>query len=323
MNKKHIIKLSVVAALVVAIAGTITYSMHNATAKLVNLGYEETKAKELVNISNMYHIADNEKDRLNKLVADRKADTKELGIEPTKVQALNLSNTALYDDYNKIDSLCDETEKDLQSKLTNLEKLAKDYKIDYKYKDNTLYGKYTYLNKLINKNQDALIDKYEDNLSDLGFSNAKIEKLSSKNKAKTIAALKTAYTKEKKRMKALDGFQSAELKEQAMRMFKMTNEYRKSKGLKPYTYNSAQQACVHTEAKAYASNNKPHNWLCKAAANENAGLSSVNSDYVKVAMDFFISDPPHEAVLSGNYSSVAISIVNKGNMNYMIMDVFN
>lgn len=109
----------------------------------------------------------------------------------------------------------------------------------------------------------------------------------------------------------------------AMAMFYQVNAYRASQGLAPYTYNYGQQSCVDAEAAAYASNNNPHNWACKTVANENAGISSVKSDYVKIAMNFFIADPPHHAVLVGNHQSAAVSIVIKNGTAYMILDVFN
>ncbi len=104
-------------------------------------------------------------------------------------------------------------------------------------------------------------------------------------------------------------------------IFNAINEYRSSLGLTPYTYNSGMQSCVDNESMAYANTQNPHNWVCPVA-NENASLAPVGSDVVGISMGFFISDPPHEIVLSGNYTSAAISIYESGGMSYIIVGVF-
>ncbi|WP_423363441.1 CAP domain-containing protein [Mycoplasma sp. P36-A1] len=323
MKRNHKVKVLIVLILLSAVSSIVVLSINNATAKLVSLGYDQAHAKSLVNVSNMFDVATKQQEKLTTLIKARTEDSEKLGIESNDIDKLGLSQTKLYSDYQKIDNLCTETESNLKDKLKSLEIVAKEANIDYKYKTEDIYNRYTYLNKLVTSNQNALIKKYTKSLTDLGFSTAQINKLKSSDKTKTLKNLKKTISAEKARIKKLDGFQSETLKEQAMRMFKLTNQYRASLGLKAYTYNYSMQSCVFKEAAAYASNKNPHNWLCSAAANENAGLSSETSDYVQVAMDFFISDPPHEAVLSGNYKSVAIAIVNKDGMNYMIMDVFN
>lgn len=104
-------------------------------------------------------------------------------------------------------------------------------------------------------------------------------------------------------------------------LFNSVNAYRSSIGLPPYAYNSSMQACVDSESQAYAVTQNPHNWLC-SVSNENASLAPIGSDAVKISMDFFTTDPPHEAVLSGNYTSATTSIYESNGMYYMILCVF-
>lgn len=104
-------------------------------------------------------------------------------------------------------------------------------------------------------------------------------------------------------------------------MFSAINAYRSSLGLAPYSYNSSMQSCVDQEAQAYGNTQNPHNWVCPVA-NENASNAPVGSDAVSISMNFFMTDPPHEAVLSGNYSSVAVSSYVQGGTNYIIVGVF-
>ncbi len=104
-------------------------------------------------------------------------------------------------------------------------------------------------------------------------------------------------------------------------IFNAINDYRSSLGLTPYTYNSGMQSCVDNESIAYANTQNPHNWVC-SVANENASIAPVGSDIVSISMGFFISDPPHEVVLSGNYTSAAVSIYESGGMSYIIVGVF-
>lgn len=101
------------------------------------------------------------------------------------------------------------------------------------------------------------------------------------------------------------------------------NNYRQSLGLSPYAINASQQSCTDREAKAYADTQNPHNWVCKAANNENASYTGIGTDMVGVTMNFFVNDPPHEAPMSGNYSSIAVSVYQSNGMNYTIVDFFN
>lgn len=107
----------------------------------------------------------------------------------------------------------------------------------------------------------------------------------------------------------------------AMGIFNATNDYRSSLGLNPYIYSGEKQTCVDAEASAYASNKNPHNWVCDVS-NENASYVGVNQNVVKISMDFFISDPPHEAVLSGDYDSAAVSCAVSGGYYHCILGVF-
>ncbi len=107
----------------------------------------------------------------------------------------------------------------------------------------------------------------------------------------------------------------------AQELFNAINAYRTSLGLTPYTYNSSKQSCVDQESKAYANTQNPHNWVCDVA-NENASIAAIGSDAVSISMEFFVNDPPHEEVLSGNYTSCAVSIYESNGMYYMIVGVF-
>lgn len=100
------------------------------------------------------------------------------------------------------------------------------------------------------------------------------------------------------------------------------NAYRNSLGLSSYSYASDKQSCTDSEALAYAQTQNPHNWVCESANNENASYTAIGSDLVGITMDFFINDPPHEAPMSGNYKSIAVSVYQSDGMNYTIVDFF-
>lgn len=189
------------------------------------------------------------------------------------------------------------------------------HKIKYSINSkDTLVKQYQSLDKVIKKRLRLL----ENQAFDLGITTTELKKMN-KDKIKRLNQLNKAIKKIKKENSANGGQYD---RAGALRMFAQINTHRRANGLLPYRYAEGRQSCVDTEARAYANTRKPHNWLCKAAANENAGLASINSNYVKVAMDFFINDPPHHRVLIGNYTSAAVSIVFKGGMAYMIVDVF-
>lgn len=286
---------------------------------LQSLGYTQEESKKMVNPLSIYHIVTNTKDDLLVQLDDVKKELNELGIN----EDAEKGEMPLVGQVKELKSLRDEKIKFLKNEISTLEKEAKILNISYEKEGKSLYNQYSQLtlevNKKIKKENKKNITFLEEN----GYSKNEINKLKTKDNFKTYENILKAVNKEKKIKKENNGFASAAIKNEAMRMFKETNQYRKSKGLAPYKYNYNQQACVFLEANGYANNGNPHNWLCKAAANENAGLANVNSDYVGSAMTFFKNDPPHEAVLSGNYRSVAIAFVERNGMMYMIMDVFN
>lgn len=286
---------------------------------LQSLGYTKEESKKMVNPLSIYHIVTNTKDDLLVQLDDVKKELNELGIN----EDAEKGEMPLVGQVKELKSLRDEKIKFLNNEISTLEKEAKILNISYEKEGKSLYNQYSQLtlevNKKIKKENKKNITFLEEN----GYSKNEINKLKTKDNFKTYENILKAVNKEKKIKKENNGFASAAIKNEAMRMFKETNQYRKSKGLAPYKYNYNQQACVFLEANGYANNGNPHNWLCKAAANENAGLANVNSDYVGSAMTFFKNDPPHEAVLSGNYRSVAIAFVERNGMMYMIMDVFN
>ncbi len=107
-------------------------------------------------------------------------------------------------------------------------------------------------------------------------------------------------------------------------LFNAINSYRASIGKAPYVYNSAKQSCIDQEALAYANTSNPHNWVCDNI-NENASTAAVGSNLVALSMNFFINDAPHEEVLAGrryNYTSAAVSVVQKNGTYYAIVGVW-
>jgi len=320
--KKIKIKLGFLGLLVIAIVLNLNLHLTQAREKLIALGYNKEQSNELVSYSNMYGIVQSKTNELQSLIYDDVNKAANLGLSDKAINEIEINQTQLYTSHTSLQTLISDRETFLNDELVRLEGIASEHKIKYDYKENDLYQKYLYLDKTVNKKIDGIISDYHDKLIDLGLSEASIKKLEVKDKEESLTKLEDAYQKQLKKLEELDGFQSEALRDQAMRMFNQVNEYRASKGLKPYKYNTDKQACIFAEAKSYANNKNPHNWACQPIANENASLASINSDYVKIAMNFFISDPPHEAVLSGNYTSTAMAFVQRNGMVYMIMGVW-
>lgn len=318
--KKHFRKGLIGLIATFAIVGSFLYYTIQVES-LTKLGYSDNQAKEKVKISTIYNIVSNQKNTLNSSIQKYTKILHNLGVSQEKITSLTKNETKLLAKEIALRDYATSRQDDLESELKILKKQADNLKIKYDLKDKKVNTQVNYLNKLVSRKINKLTSNYKSFLLDNGYSKADIKKMMNKSDYQNMLNLKKKVTSEKKKQKANSGFQTKELKNQAMRMFRLTNEYRRSLGLKPYTYNYAKQSCVFKEAKAYSQNKNPHNWACPCA-NENAGLSSINSDYVAVAMKFFKNDPPHEAVLSGNYSSVAIAFVEKDGMVYMIMDVF-
>lgn len=315
-NKKTII-LAFVLLFLVSFGALKYYQIQ--VHSLQRLGYTQDEAKDMVNPLSIYHIVTNNKNNLLQKEDDVKKELKDLGVNEFD----ELEKTHLVGRVSNLNNLKDEKIKFLNNEVNRLEKIAIQMNIKYEKSNKSLYNQYSTLTTLVNKKIKIENKKYISFLEDNGYSKSEINKLKNKDNYKMYENLLKAVNKEKKIKKENNGFANASIKNAAMRMFNETNQYRKSKGLTPYKYNYAQQSCAFIEANAFAKNGNPHNWLCKAAVTENAALASVNSDYVGAAMSFFKNDPPHEAVLSGNYRSVAIAIVERNGMMYMIMDVFN
>lgn len=321
-KKKKTFTISIIGILTISIIFLGCFNMQ--VNALVDLGYPKSVAKEKTKITNLFSVVSNEKKSLQKDIDHTQQELIDLGLKNHEVLNIAKDEDKLV---SQLNLLKDEKEVKVsfyQKSLSQLEAIAKKYNIKYQYPDTNVYNRNIYLSTLLNKNNGKLIAQYREYLIKQGYSKQEIRKLKGKNSHETLSKLQVAYNKEaKKQNEQLNQFSSKELRDSAMRMFRETNEYRASKGLRPYKYNYKMQSCVFKEANAYARNKNPHNWACQPIANENAGLASAKSDYVKLAMDFFKTDPPHEQVLLGNHNSVAIAIVTKDGMNYMIMDVFN
>ncbi|MDR1781455.1 MAG: hypothetical protein LBR40_00415 [Bacilli bacterium] len=289
---------------------------------LTKLGYTYQEAKEMVNPFSIYNIVTREINNLEDNINTNENKLKELGLSDEQIKVLVENNKTKVSKATTLKEKKEEREKLITSLIKDYEEQAKTYKISYKYASNaTIYQKYQYIKKVISTKLKDIVKDYQSYLLSIGYSQSEINKYKSKDLDGTVKKLKVVYDKEKKNEKLFSGFSNAKLKQQAMVMFRKINEYRASKGLKAYTYASAKQNCAFIEARAYARNKTPHNWLCDCA-NENASLASVNSDYVSIAMNFFKNDPPHERVIGGSYSSVAIAFVQSNGMVYMIVDVW-
>ncbi len=147
------------------------------------------------------------------------------------------------------------------------------------------------------------------------------EKKKAKEKAKKEAAKKGDYSSMPLSPTQMDGNFNRSL---ATDLFNAINAYRASIGKPPYAYNSSKQGCIDQEALAYANTSNPHNWVC-SVNNENASTAPVGSNLVSLSMNFFINDAPHEEVLSGrryNYTSAAVSVVQKNGTYYAIIGVW-
>jgi uncharacterized protein YkwD len=320
INKRRtLIFLSIICLI---ITGYFTYYTVQVNS-LVKVGYTKDQAKQMVNPFSIYNIVSREIDKLKNEINQVKTNLKELGISNDDIDNVSEKKNKLLDKKESLKQIEAERSQLLDKLIKDYEQQAKKFKVTIKYTSNDQYNKYLYIKKLMNDKYNSLIKDYEKYLKTIGYTNSEINNFKDKkNIVNSVIKLEKVYNQEKKNEKENNGFQTTQLKNQAMRMFRETNAYRASKGLAPYKYNYAKQNCVFVEAKAYARNKNPHNWLCPCA-NENASLASINSDYVSIAMTFFKNDPPHERVLSGNYSSVAIAFVEQNGMVYMIMDVFN
>lgn len=314
INNKSKILISILVILVV-ISYFVYYSIQ--VNSLTKLGYTKQKAYEMVNITTIYNIVSDNEAELRQDINSHTKTLDNLGISSSQVSNLFNKSDKLVVKEDILDDYASKLNEKMNKKFDVLKKQAEIFKIEYKLKDNELYKQVDYLENLVNNKIDNLIDF----LSVNGFSTKQINALENIDGIKKANDILSAVEKEKKELKKNNGFQSAELHKQAMRMFRLTNEYRASQGLKPYIYNYKKQSCVFKEASAYAKTRIPHNWVCPTA-NEVASLASVKSDYVAIAMKFLTTDPSHEATMSGNYKSASIAFVEKKGIVYMIMDVF-
>ncbi len=318
--KQHFRKVLIGLMIIIAVFGYFLYYSIQVKS-LTKLGYSDTEAKDKVKVTTIYNIVSNHKSMLKDSINKHTSILDELGVSQQKIDSLTENETKLLAKETALKEYATTRKNDLESKLTTLEKQAKALNIKFDIKGKKVNEQVEYLDKLVSKKVNKLLSNYKNFLLDNGYTKDEIKKLTSKSNYQNMITLENKVSDEKKKQEQNLGFQNKNLREQAMRMFRLTNEYRRSLGLKPYIYNYDKQSCVFKEAKAYARNKNPHNWACPCA-NENASLANVNIDYVAIAMKFFKNDPPHEAVLSGNYSSVAIAFVEKDGMVYMIMDVF-
>lgn len=317
-KKKLVALLSILS---ITLGGYLLYE--NRVEAFSKLGFNKVEAYNEVTLANMFTKPASTSSELNANISKMTNELVTWGYSLDDVAFLYDDNFTLVQKNQKLTDYYTQKSEELDNKLAKLQEKADLYELKPEVSSSaTTIEKYNYMYELVDAKEIELKNTIKENSKELasnGFTTAQIKALNDDSLVQTIknqdAKLKVVESWEK-------SIASESIKVQIMNMFNQTNEYRKSKGLKPYTYNYAKQSCVDTEAKAYAANGNPHNWLCKSAANENAGIASVSSNYVKIAMDFFKSDPPHEAVLSGNYSSVAISFVPSNGRMHMIMDVF-
>ena len=322
MYRKH--KRKILAAFLVLLflcSSVLFYSKQ--VNGLTNLGYTRVEAKNMVNLTNFISVVEDERKELDNLISEYREELIEIGYTNEAIDDLISEKDNLLSQKNTLLEEIDLKEKEIGLLLEKLEKQADELNIKYQFPESATsnFKKHLYLKEHLDKEYARLIAEYEKYLRDNGYTAAEIKHLKKGSNHTVVQNMRKEANATKKLIGENGGFQNQTLQAQAMRMFRETNKYRASLGLKPYKYNNAKQDCVFKEARAYARNKNPHNWLCDVA-NENASLASVNSDYVAIAMHFFKNDPPHEAVLSGNYNSVAIAFVESNGMVYMIMGVF-
>ncbi len=339
-NKKLYIIIALVIILIVGILSTFyLVSNHSKFVKL-NMAMEEIfispydenniliKSKTLENMEeeiigsieefstwydkNITLSKNNLEKRKNLLKDNLKKEEKFDGIQKIYLEDLNEKNKSLKDELNKLlksDIKFNDSEslkiKKYSDELNYLSD-AKDIKASI-----DMYEK---LNKIkINTNKTikeakARIKKEE-------------EKKKKEEEAKKIAAKTGDYSSFNLSPTKMEGDFNRSL---ANDLFAAINSYRASIGKPPYIYNSSKQSCIDQEALAYANTSNPHNWVCDNL-NENASTAPVGSNLVSLSMNFFINDPPHEEVLSGrryNYTSAAVSVVQKNGTYYAIIGVW-
>ncbi|MGL4383555.1 MAG: hypothetical protein ACRCTA_07555 [Bacilli bacterium] len=316
-HRKKIVLIIILSSL---IAFLYSYNRNNSIMALQKLGYDEKETQEIVTADNLFVVVSKEEEALNKKIDGLYDDLALLGV--TK-DSITLKEGPLLAKYEQLNVLKIERNKYLDNQIDVLVNKLQSYQIAYENTTKTKVEKIAYLETLLNNHYQNTINNYVAILNGLGYGEQALLLLNNFQGESALSELQSlheqALLQEEALLNVFGGNQ--ELKDQIMRMFNETNAYRQSLGLKPYVYNYDKQECTYNEALAYSNNNNPHNWVCPNA-NENAAISSYNSDYVTIAMNFFKSDPPHEAVLSGNYNSVSISFVLRNNTVYMIMSVF-
>lgn len=313
-DKMKYIKRIVVIVLVLSVAfGSVMYYYRSqAVSELVELGYDKTKASQMVKFSNMFEIDENKKNELETKKEELKTSLiQEIGADPTTAPITE--DMVLVEQVQVLDTFYQQLKTEHQTRLDDLLTYVSQQPVTI-IEEGTLIQRYQ---ANYDQTKNYLVEAV---IKAGGIQSKAYEIINDEDPIGTIASLQT-MKEEIEYNRDVNGFYYE--REAAMVMFDKVNAYRASQGLSPYTYADSQQECVDIEATAYSSNKNPHNWLCKAAANENAGISSIRSDYVQIAMDFFITDPPHHVVLVGNYRSAAVSIVVLNGVAYMILDVFN
>lgn len=321
MNNERIHKTFITAVvfgmlILTGFSAQIKVTKASALDHLQALGYSQQEAFQLVTFSNMYRIGREQESLLiQELEFEKSVLEQEIGLPFN--ESLDVEDLNALEKINFTRQFNEQNAQYYQTLINDANVILERYGIFFDLEeDMTLVQK----SELLNNQVQTIINDLRDTALSLGALPSQVENMITHSNYDTVEALETAINQMKEEQKN-QGYQFD--RNGAMAMFNQVNEYRARQGLPLYAYNYDQQSCVDAEAVAYANTNIPHNWVCKTVANENAGIASVNSDYVKIAMNFFIADPPHHAVLVGNYRSAAVSIVIKEGRAYMILDVFN
>ncbi|MGL4589591.1 MAG: CAP domain-containing protein [Mycoplasmatales bacterium] len=333
MSKKLIV-ISCISLFVVVILGlTVNFyaKMKTVEENLMNLGYTQEEASKIAIAQNMDSIYELESKKLNEQYNDL---SKKLSTKPISAPMFGLTENQKLLDKIKI------LKKEVDTRTIQVKKLLKvlsDQNIAYKVDTNLILDKQIEaVNKKINEtdSKKAQIKELIDflNSNNIDFEEDKTKSLD--EQIKTLTASKEEFEAEQKRKEEeasraaaasagtpanIAGGYNIDSASQAF--LASINSYRASLGLQPYAYNNSMQWCATQEATAYSQNMNPHNWSCPMD-NANASLSSTNSNYVQVAMNFFYSSPSHNAPLISNYNSIAVGAVERDGMVYMIVSFY-
>lgn len=308
-------KILVITVLTLCIAFIFSSTMISAHRQLIDLGHSEYKARNLISLNNVFNIVELSEKEINEALEVQLERARAVGLDNDTLMNAKITSHSLVHKLEVITLVNDEREMYLNEKIQAFSEIIEDVSFD---EELTLYENYNKLSNKVDAQKESMIQDYIRELNRLSYFNYEVVE----DKAQTLANVQGALTRVQERMASLNGFQNASLQQQAKRLFNLINNYRANLGLRPFTYNHAMQSCVFLEAQTYAATKNPHPWVCQPVSNANASLASVHSDYVQIAMNFFMSSPSHEAVISGNYSSATIAFWQVGNMVYMILYTF-